>query len=91
MLNFCRSVYIAREQTFENWPTQISQKPKDLIQNGFFYTGVGDKVMCFYCNVTLKQWEKDACIDTEHLKWEPNCLFAKMVSNKCPHFDMFSV
>jgi hypothetical protein len=59
VLNFCRSVYIAREQTFENWPTQISQKPKDLIQNGFFYTGVGDKVMCFYCNVTLKQWEKD--------------------------------
>lgn len=83
--------YIAREQTFENWPTQLSQKPKDLIQNGFFYTGVGDKVMCFYCNVTLKQWEKDDSIETEHLKWEPNCLFAKMISNKCPHFDMLSV
>ena len=25
-----------REHTFQNWPTQLVQKPKDLIQNGFF-------------------------------------------------------
>ena len=71
-------VYILHESK----PLKTGQ-PKDLIQNGFVYAGVGDKVMCFYSNVTLKQWEKDDCIETEHLKWEPNCLFAKMVSNKC--------
>ena len=64
--------YIDREQSFENWPQQLIQKPRDLIQNGFFYTGIGDRVTCFYCNVTLKQWDRNDCIETEHLKWEPN-------------------
>lgn len=30
--------YIDREQSFENWPKQIVQRPKYLSQNGFFYT-----------------------------------------------------
>jgi hypothetical protein len=68
----------------------MSQKPADLIQNEFFYSEIGDKVTCFYCNVTLKQWESTDCIETEHLKWEPNCLFAKMVSSKVAFFDIFS-
>lgn len=82
--------YIDREQSFENWPRQMSQKPQDLIRNGFFYTGMSDKVTCFYCNVTLKQWEKSDCVETEHLKWDPNCLFAKMVSDKVPFYSYFT-
>jgi len=81
--------YICREQSFTNWPPQLVQKPEELIQNGFFYTDIGDRVTCFYCGVTLKQWNKDDKVDTEHLKWEPNCLFAKMVSPKVPRFDVF--
>lgn len=83
-----RMFYIDREQSFEQWPCQIVQKPSQLIQNGFFYTGIGDKVTCFYCDVSLQQWESTDCIESEHLKWGPNCLFAKMVSNKRPHFEM---
>jgi len=75
--------YISREQSFKNWPSQLVQKPKELIQNGFFYTDIGDRVTCFYCGITLKQWEKDDLVEHEHLKWEQNCLFAKMVSHKC--------
>ena len=80
--------YIVREQTFEHWPRQIAQEPKDLIKNGFFYTGHGDRVTCFYCNLTLKQWETDDCIEVEHMKWEPNCMFAKMISSSYV-FDVF--
>ena len=80
--------YIDREQTFVNWPQQIVQNPSELIQNGFFYTNIGDSVTCFYCDVTLKQGEKTDCIETEHLKWEPNCLFAKMVTSKVPRFNV---
>lgn len=76
--------YIDREQSFENWPKQIVQRPKYLSQNGFFYTGIGDHVARFYCDVTLKQWDKTDCIETEHLKWESNCLFAKMISSNVP-------
>jgi len=66
--------YIDREQSFENWPQQLARKPRVLIQNGFFYMGIGDRVTCFYCNVTLRQWDRNYCIETKHLKWEPNCL-----------------
>jgi hypothetical protein len=66
------TLFSDREQSFENWPKQIVQRPKDLIQNGFFYTGIGDHVTCFYCDVTLQQWDKTDCIETEHLKWESN-------------------
>ena len=79
--------FTSREQTFQNWPTQLVQKPKDLIQNGFFYTNVGDQVTCFYCGVTLKQCDKSDIAETEHIKWGPSCLFAKMVSTKVPHID----
>lgn len=81
--------YIAREQTFQHWPHQMEQKAEALIQNGFFYTGVGDRVTCFYCDITLKQWRKNDCIETEHLNWEPNCLFAKIVSKNVTQFNNF--
>lgn len=79
--------FVSREQTFQNWPIQMMQKPKDLIKNGFFYTDVGDQVTCFYCGVTLKQWDKSDTVELEHLNWKPNCLFAKMVSPKVYKHD----
>lgn len=81
--------YVVREQTFEHWPRQMKQKSRDLAQNGFFYTGRGDIVTCFYCDVTLKQWDVSDRIEIEHSKWEPNCLFIKMISNTIPNFDIF--
>lgn len=70
-----------RENTFNHWPTQLQQKPSVLARNGFFYTGVGDRVTCFYCNVTLKQWEAFDDVEMEHMRWGNNCLFAKMMSS----------
>jgi hypothetical protein len=81
--------YVVREQTFEHWPHQMKQKSRDLAQNGFFYTGRGDRVTCFYCYVTLKQWDVSDRIEIEHSKWGPNCLFVKMISNTIPNFDIF--
>ncbi|CAC5406544.1 BIRC7_8 [Mytilus coruscus] len=86
--------YIDREQTFENWPRQIVQKPQHLIQNGFFYTGIGDRVTCFYCGVTVKQWEASDCVETEHQKWEPNFHHPSQVQhtylmwNELEHLEM---
>ena len=80
---------VVREQTFEHWPHQMKQKSRDLAQNGFFYTGRGDRVTCLYCDVTLKQWDVSDRIEIEHSKWGPNCLFVKMISNTIPNFDIF--
>jgi len=46
--------YVVREETFEHWPRQMKQKSTDLSPNEIFYTGRGDIVTCFYCDVTLK-------------------------------------
>lgn len=72
----------SREDTFQNWPIQLHQKPQDLALSGFFYTDKGDQVTCFYCDLKLRQWNKEDFIHTEHTKWKPNCLYSKMVFQK---------
>ena len=59
--------YISSEQTYDNWPKQMAQKSNELIHNGFYYTNIGDRVTCFYCGVTLKQWTKCDNVENEHL------------------------
>ena len=49
--------YQRRMQTFQRWPKQIAQWPEFLAQSGFYYSGCGDTVTCFYCGLTLKEWE----------------------------------
>jgi hypothetical protein len=80
--------FIKRKETFQNWSSQMVQKPLDRPRTVFFYSGVGNCTTCFYCGVSLKEWDRDDYIETEHLKWEPTCLFAKMVSSKSSDCDV---
>lgn len=34
----------ARLLSFNKWPIALEQKPKDLAENGFYYSSVGDEV-----------------------------------------------
>ena len=61
--------YVVREQTFAQWTRQMKQKSRDLAEHGFFYTGRGDIVTCYYYDVILKQWDVSDRIEIEHLKW----------------------
>ena len=45
-----------RLKSYENWPQGLSQKPTDLSDAGFYYTGVGDKVICFSCGGGIQNW-----------------------------------
>jgi hypothetical protein len=68
--------YIDREQTFVNWLKQIVQKPSDLIQIGFFYTGIHN-LLCpgeqqrasppsiRFCPASLIDVNKSSCL-TSH-------------------------
>lgn len=67
-----------RYKTFYNWPQQIIQTPKILSENGFFYTGCGDEVVCYFCGIKLKQWEFSDDVQKEHLKNSPECVHLKM-------------
>lgn len=39
----------ARLNSFADWPRNKSQNRRDNPTAGFFYSGVGDRVVCFSC------------------------------------------
>lgn len=70
--------YVSVEQrieSYKDWPIAIKQKPKLLSEAGFFYTGKGDKTVCFYCGGGLKNWEENDDPWEQHAKWFSSCGF----------------
>nr|XP_020463773.1 baculoviral IAP repeat-containing protein 7-like [Monopterus albus] len=65
----------SRLATFHSWPTEASIQPDVLARAGFFYTGHGDNVKCFYCDGGLQNWEPGDDPWQEHAKWFPRCEF----------------
>ncbi|XP_028591253.2 baculoviral IAP repeat-containing protein 7 [Podarcis muralis] len=61
--------------TFENWPASARVTPESLARAGFFYTGQGDFVRCFYCDGALRNWERGDDPWMEHAVWFPRCKF----------------
>jgi len=75
------SLYITEQErlkTFSSWPPALPQKPKELAEAGFFYTGRSDQVKCFYCDGGLESFEPTDSPWGEHQKWFPECAFVKM-------------
>uniref|UniRef100_A0A8C3MAR8 RING-type E3 ubiquitin transferase n=1 Tax=Geospiza parvula TaxID=87175 RepID=A0A8C3MAR8_GEOPR len=64
-----------RLSTFENWPQNSSMHPEQLARAGFFYTGRGDVVRCFYCDGGVRSWSLGDDPWREHAKWYPECEF----------------
>ena len=49
-----------------------------MAKSGLFYTGVGDRVICFYCGIRLIKWQQgDNAFTDEHEKYSPDCGFLK--------------
>lgn len=68
-----------RMKTYSLWPKQISQRPHQLCQAGFFYTGEGDKVRCFWCGIGLNNWNFTDTILSEHKRHAPYCRYVEMI------------
>ncbi|XP_056363699.1 baculoviral IAP repeat-containing protein 7 [Oenanthe melanoleuca] len=64
-----------RLSTFESWPQNSSMHPEQLARAGFFYTGQGDVVRCFYCDGGVRSWSFGDDPWREHAKWYPECEF----------------
>ncbi|KAM4571611.1 baculoviral IAP repeat-containing protein 7 [Fundulus diaphanus] len=65
----------SRLTTFHNWPSEALVQPDVLAQAGFFYTGHGDNVKCFFCDGGLRNWEPGDDPWHEHARWFPRCEF----------------
>ena len=76
--NMGMAKYTQRADSFDYWPKQIVQKPDQMLQSGFYYTGRGDVVTCFFCGITLKHWGCTDDVDSEHKRHSPDCKFMLM-------------
>ena len=78
--NISMMTYHKRLNTFQPWPKQMAQKPSDLSLCGFYYSGQGDRVICFHCGISILNWDTTDVISKEHKKHSPICKFMHMSS-----------
>ena len=65
----------ARLSSFDDWPISIKQRPEEITEAGFFYSGKGDKIVCFYCGGGLRDLLPVDNLWIEHARWFPECQF----------------
>lgn len=68
----------SRVETFQKWPRAIKQRPDELAEAGFFYTGSGDQTLCFYCGGGLKDWLETDDPWEQHALWFSKCAFMNL-------------
>ena len=54
-------------------PKSAICSPELMAKAGFFYTGQGDEVCCFYCGVSLNEWSANDDPFMEHALASRNC------------------
>ncbi|XP_067674541.1 baculoviral IAP repeat-containing protein 7-B-like [Haliotis asinina] len=68
------AVTSARIKSYVAWPHSCPT-PVDLAEAGFFYTGQGDSVRCFFCGIGLRNWDSGDNAWVEHARWSPQCVY----------------
>lgn len=71
--------FYVRLRTFSKWPKQMRPSAEELTQAGFSYRFEGDVTSCFFCGVTVHNWEEDDNAFVEHKKWSPTCKYLNMI------------
>ena len=69
-----------RHESFQNWPhTEENPLPpiESFVDAGFYYTGDGKIVRCFYCDGALRNWENGDDPKVEHARWFPHCAYIR--------------
>ena len=79
-------------ETFITWPKQIAQKPAEMVASGFYYTGRGDVVQCFYCGICLKHWTPQMLqnLNMQNMHHNVNTSKCFVVTSKQQHKTLIS-
>ncbi|XP_076024301.1 baculoviral IAP repeat-containing protein 2 [Genypterus blacodes] len=73
-LQYDNSSELFRFSTFARFPAS-GVTERSLAKAGWFYTGVGDRVQCFRCGVTVEGWQPGDCPTEKHRQLSPSCSF----------------
>lgn len=81
-----------RFESFKNWPVTYI-KPARLAAAGFYFTGKGDLVKCFYCHLELYKWIEGDNPIINHRRFSPTCRFIRNIlyDNQSVDFDLNTV
>ncbi|CAF1303609.1 unnamed protein product [Didymodactylos carnosus] len=63
-----------RSRTFSHWSIAHPSKTQ-MIEAGFFYTNVNDRVLCIHCNLICQQWAEEDEPEEVHKLLSPNCCY----------------
>ena len=70
-----------RAKTFSNWPL-ITPNAQDMVLGGWWYTNIGDRVLCLHCHVMFRKWTNvDRPYDL-HEEVSPSCPFVQIAKRK---------
>lgn len=57
------------------WPSSAPISAERLAKAGFYYTGTGDTVKCFFCEAEIHNWQYGDSAAGKHRRLVPNCQF----------------
>ncbi|CAG5100992.1 Similar to Diap2: Death-associated inhibitor of apoptosis 2 (Drosophila melanogaster) [Cotesia congregata] len=72
-----------RLNTFNEWPENAAVNPSRIAKGGFYYTGQGTNVQCFFCGVTISEWNYGDQVMARHREARPECPFVLNPTNTC--------
>lgn len=73
---------VNRMRTFDDWPRTMKQRPRELTDAGFFYTGKSDRVLCHSCGGGLRDWDDSDDPWEQHALWFSKCDYLKLVKGE---------
>lgn len=71
-----------RTDSYKDFPKQMAHLSSKLADAGFFYSGKGDQVFCFWCGGGLEHLEFNDDPWEEHAKWYPNCKYLTILKDR---------
>ncbi|XP_069363484.1 death-associated inhibitor of apoptosis 1-like [Maniola hyperantus] len=71
-----------RLNSFKTWPQDLIQTPEEMASAGFFYTGINDNVICYFCGGKLKDWSREDLPWSEHARWFQFCPYVLLMKGK---------
>ncbi|XP_046545287.1 E3 ubiquitin-protein ligase XIAP-like [Haliotis rubra] len=80
--------YNSRVESFVSWPGRyVPKTPEQLATAGFFYIGSADRVTCFQCGITLRDWGEEHDPAAEHQRYSEHCPFIKRLEEQEGRID----
>ncbi|XP_071089186.1 baculoviral IAP repeat-containing protein 7-A-like [Haliotis cracherodii] len=71
-----------RVSSFVGWPLKGEvHSAQNMSMAGFFYIGSADRVRCFYCSLSLRDWDKDDDPFSAHKQWSPRCDYINLIAS----------